>query len=296
MSTASGIDTLPSTTIAGQHQGHRAADGVPARVAEAEGLQHAPEAVVHVQPQGAHRQRVEGGGERVLEAEHDVAEDVALHELGVRGPQREVREVVDDEGRQQRTGPHHRARRVGGLARLPVAVAHRAGRPVREGQGHGRPDVEPHRDEEPPAGDPDALPVQEVLQELAVVVDGLGAEVDLEVADHVPDDESVEHEPARRHHHLLPDGRSEEGRRALHDFSRVGRRARHGPGAHRRGNAEDRIDEAFTKRLYAPEMRGAILSHRTSQSDRFAPSGAGRPSSGRLGRRRLSRGRPGSSR
>ena len=49
----------------------------------------------------------------------------------------------------------------------------------------------------------------------------------------------------------------EEGRRALHVVSRDGRRARHGPDAHQQGNAEECIDEAFTRSLYARAVEQA---------------------------------------
>lgn len=83
-------------------------------MADAEGLKHAPEAMVEVIAEHDHRDDVEKGDRPDLEAINHVVIDVVNVEgaAGMHGAEGEMEKVEDDEGEDDGTGPHHGARSV----------------------------------------------------------------------------------------------------------------------------------------------------------------------------------------
>jgi len=115
----------------------------------------------------------------------------------------EVEDVEDDEGEQHQSGPGHGAGGPGGFLQLLGPVAQRPRLAVLEIQGDGGPGVEPHRREHHQAEHPDALAVDQALEQLGVVVEGLNAHIGLHVAEHVHGDEAEQDEAGDGHDDLL---------------------------------------------------------------------------------------------
>src|SRR5690606_38300536 len=163
---------------AGEAGGEAPAHRVPARVVQAEALDHRPGRVEEVEAQGDVGDDVDERDHRPLEAGHDVAVDVAPHEVGVGRAPGEVGQVPEHEEQDDDAGHPHRAAGDGGglVVALGDVAALGAGPAVDAGQPVGGVDVEEEGQDQ---ADPQQLQRdragedrhQQVAQELAVVVD-----------------------------------------------------------------------------------------------------------------------------
>ena len=125
-------------------------------------------------------------------------------------PGRQVQQVIDDEQGQDHPAPAHGPGRVSGGNRLLGVVTLRTRSPVHKGELDGGGDVQRDADEEDDADRPQEQAVGKQglahrAEERRIGVDGLRAEKDLEVAEHVGDDEADQHKAGDRHHHLFAD-------------------------------------------------------------------------------------------
>ncbi len=105
--TARGIAAKPSHDENGQHRGQLAAEVQPFGLAHAERLEQTPDAVPQVEAQRQHRQQVKHRDRREAQAADEVGVDVPFLEARKHRAGREVKDVVDDEHRQQRAGQSH---------------------------------------------------------------------------------------------------------------------------------------------------------------------------------------------
>src|SRR5215472_6757967 len=83
-------------------------------MADAEGLEHAPQTVIEMVAKHDHRDDVEERNRPHLEAGDDIVIDVVFVEVAARmnGPERKVEKMKNDEGEKDRATPHHGARGV----------------------------------------------------------------------------------------------------------------------------------------------------------------------------------------
>src|SRR5690606_35356610 len=105
---------VPDHDDAGEAGGEAPAYRVPARVVQAEALEHRPGPVEEVEAQGDVGDDVDERYHRPLEAGHDVAVDVAPHEVGVGRAPGEVGQVPEHEEQDDDAGHPHRAAGDGG--------------------------------------------------------------------------------------------------------------------------------------------------------------------------------------
>lgn len=178
-------------------------EGAGFRGGEAEGLEDAGEAVAEVAEEEGHGDDVEGGGWEPAEAVDDHVVDVfgAIGEpvafaggvaVAVADAGGVVEDVVDDEGEDGEAAEDHDAAGAGGLAGGIDGVLAAAGGVVGAGELDGGDDVDAGEGEEADAGDPEEG--AEVVEFFGVGVEGVGACVDEEVAQHVDHEESDEEE------------------------------------------------------------------------------------------------------
>src|SRR4030095_12357449 len=124
---ASGNETFPATTtVANTAAALR--EPFVARMAQPERPQHAPHPVPQVGPQQQHGGDVDERPRKQAEARDHFVVYIALLEARVHRAERQVEQVVDDEGEEEERAPAHGARRVGGLARPPLAAPPPEGR------------------------------------------------------------------------------------------------------------------------------------------------------------------------
>ena|SRR6516162_2068816 len=86
-------------------------------MADAEGLERAPQAVIEMVAEHDHRDDIEERNGPDLEAGDDVVVDVVLVEVAARmnGAEGKVEKMKNDEGEKDRAAPHHGARGVSGV-------------------------------------------------------------------------------------------------------------------------------------------------------------------------------------
>src|SRR5215831_14713234 len=86
-------------------------------MADTEGLEHAPQAVIEMVAKHDHRDDVEQRNGPHLEAGNDVVVDVVFVEAATRmnGPERKVEKMKNDEGVKDGGAPHHGAGGVSGV-------------------------------------------------------------------------------------------------------------------------------------------------------------------------------------
>jgi hypothetical protein len=174
----------------------------------------------------------------------EVAVHLAVFEAVERPAERQVGEVPQHEQHDDRARPPHRpAGEAGDLVVASRLVLHRAGAPVEDRQRVGGMDVGEHGEDQAEPHRPQHVAVwrerhEQLTQALGIDVDvvGLGAfvldrpEIDLEVADHVGDDESDQGDTGDRHDVLLADGGGVEvDQERLAFAARPCRGARHRP-------------------------------------------------------------------
>lgn len=125
-------------------------------MAEAEGLKHAPKAMVEVIAEHGHGDDVKERDGPNLEPEDDIVIDVLLVEGSARmnGTQGELQEVPNNECQDDGAAPHHGARRVGGMDVGLFDVADGAGFALEEPELEGRPNVQGDGEEQGDAGTP----------------------------------------------------------------------------------------------------------------------------------------------
>ncbi len=206
--------------------------------------------------------------------------------VGVEPSPREIGEVEGQEQHHDDPGPTHRA--AGEVRHLVVAgrlVLDRTGLAVQHGQRVGGVDVQQQRADEHQAQTPQEDRAgqdrhEDVAEELAVVVDvvhelvafGDDAEVHLEVADHVPDDEADPDDPGDRHDVLLADcGRVEVADEPLLLRRRLDRGARDGSTAHRLCHWRETTPH---RRTEAQSTSALARSSSALDGERFVSEGA----------------------
>src|SRR4051794_9019261 len=188
----------------------------PVRAVQAERARRALEAVVDVQPQRDHRRDVDD----VLPPVREVLDDVGVGPrlvVAVDGDAgAEVQQAPDDEQPERDATPAHVPSRRRGLEALTPGVPDRTGAEVPPGQLHGRDDVQQHDDEQEGALDPQepgALEHRRAdrAQPVRVVVELLGSEEDLEVAEHVQEQPQDHDHAGDGDDHLFPDRAAPQG-------------------------------------------------------------------------------------
>ena len=181
--------------------------------------------MIEVQAERDHGDDIEGRHPGYLKAPDDIGVDVALEKAprGVDRAGRKVENVDDDEDEEQDAAPTHRASGEGGNLRLTPCVADGTGRAVPERELNGGQHVKHDGREKHYPNDPEHL-VEWAVEEHTISVDSLRTLEDLQIADHVADDEQHTDEAGHRHHRLLADRRIPEGPQPVHDASPVTRR------------------------------------------------------------------------
>lgn len=175
-------------------------------MADAEGLKHAPETVVEVVAQHDHSDDVEERNGPDLKAVNHIVIDVMDFErpAGMNGAKSEMEKVEDDESENDRAGPHHGARSVGGGDVLFFDVADRACFFLQEPQLERRPDVKKDGDEKADARGPEEAGMG--FQSGGIVIELLGGDINLKVAEKVADDKAKQHDARDGHDGFLADG------------------------------------------------------------------------------------------
>ena len=257
--------TFIAVMTAGEAQGEAPPPRVPPRVVQPEALEHRPRPVEEVDAERDVGDEVDRRHAGPAEGGHEVAVGVAADEVGVRRAPGEVGEVEDDEEPDDDAGPAHRAAGgVGGLEVAALLVARAVRSVVHAREAVGRVDVEEEGADQPephqPQGDRAGQDRHEELsQELAVVVEVLGAQVHLQVPDGVGEHEPDDHQTGDRHHPLLADGGAVEGHRpgctsAWLRVHRLGGRAFHRR-RHRSISLHEPRGSLRTEPTWCPEQR-----------------------------------------
>src|SRR5271155_618737 len=119
-------------------------------VAEAERLEHAPEAMIEVIAKHDHGDDIEEGDGPKLEAGDDVVVDVVFVEGAARmnSSKREVQEMEDDESQDDGPAPIHGPGSVGGMEIGFLDVVYGAGVALQAPELKRRPDVEADSNQE----------------------------------------------------------------------------------------------------------------------------------------------------
>jgi hypothetical protein len=189
----------------------------------AEGLQHAPDAVVEVEAECAHRHDIEDGDRPHGKRRHHVLVDREVLELPRPEPDDtpgQVPQVANDEGNQEHSGPAHHSR---GECRLDISfdgVSNGSRSPAHARELDRGGDVKRHAYEQDDPDKPEELPVAErrgthFAEELRVRVDLVRPGEYLEITEHVADHEADKHEAGDRHDDLLADHGAPEGHQAI---------------------------------------------------------------------------------
>ena len=180
-------------------------------MAEAERLEHAPEAVIEVEAEHEHGEDVEERDGPDLKAGDDVVVDVVLipGAAGMDGAEGEVEEMKDDEGEKDGAGPLHGAGGVGGVEILFFDVADGTGAALEEPELERGPDVKDDGDEQSDARAPQES--GERFEIGGIAIDVFGREKDLQVAEQVGDDEAEEDDAGDGHDGFFADGGLPEG-------------------------------------------------------------------------------------
>src|ERR1700676_3489613 len=178
-----------------------------------ERLEHAPDSMIQVQAERRHGHNIEYGygpdgkpGQNIL-VHHQVLELAGLEAHEAAG---KMQEVENNKGRQQQAAPAHRYGAPGCFDILSSFVSHRAGAPIHSGKLDGSCDMEEHAHEKHDPDEPKKLSVPELrptyfAKKSRVGVNFFGAGKNLEVTDHVSDDEQDEHRARYRHHNFFAD-------------------------------------------------------------------------------------------
>ena len=170
---------------------------------DAEGLEHAPEAVTQMQAEQDHGEDVPGGDVPDLEAAYGVGINISFLEATARVYHTcgEMKDVIDDEGEQDGSAPVHGAGGIAGYGVLTFGVSDGAGLGFAKGQSNGSPDMQPNSGEQANADHPQEF--RNAVQKMAVAVELVGSSVDLHVAQHVPDDKGEQDKAGRAHDDFL---------------------------------------------------------------------------------------------
>ena len=180
-----------------------------------ERLYEAGRTVAHVQAEENHRKDVPGRDVPNAEAGDHVVIDVTFFEIGARVDDAggEMEQVIDDKAEEDGTAPIHGTRGVTGDNIFLAGVAFGACGVVTQGEADAGPDVEQHSSEERGADTPEQF--GDAFEKVAVRIDFFGPFVDLQIAEHVADDENEKDHARDGHDRFLAIGGGQEARRAL---------------------------------------------------------------------------------
>src|SRR5271165_1213862 len=175
-------------------------------MAEAERLEHAPEAVIEVIAKHDHGNDVEKRDGPDLEAGDDVVVDIVLVErpAGVNRPEGKMQEVEDYKSGDDWPAPQHGA---GSVSRVEIGlldVTDGPGFALKKPELEGRPNVQADGEEQRDASAPQEG--GDGPEKRGVIINFLGWKVDLEVADQVADHKAEEDEAGDGHDGFLADG------------------------------------------------------------------------------------------
>src|SRR5215475_766058 len=181
---------------------------------EPEGLKHAPEAVIEVIAKHDHSDDVEERDGPNLKAIHNVVVHIVRVERAawMNRAKSEMKKMVDEEYQDDRTAPHHGARRVTRSDVCFPNVGDGARFLLKEPQLERRPDVKNDGDEKRNASSPQRIGV--CLEKCRIVIDFLGGLIDLEIAEQVTNNEAEENQTSDGHDGFLTDGGLPETKRA----------------------------------------------------------------------------------
>ena len=175
-------------------------------MAEAQGLEDAPKAVIEVIAEHDHGDDVEERDGPGLEASDDVIVDVVFDEraAGMNHAKGEVEQVEDDEGEDDRAAPDHGAGGVGGMLVDLFNVGDGASGALKKDKLPGGPDVEEYGDEQGDAGSPEKR--GHGMERGGIGIKFFGGDIDLEVAEEMGDDETEEDNAGDGHDGFFADG------------------------------------------------------------------------------------------
>jgi hypothetical protein len=179
-------------------------------------LEQAVAAVNQVKTHQEHAADVDQRHPGVLEAREHVCVDVAREEGG-RGhapAQREVGEMEEHEGQDQRPRVLHGAGRIREGTRLLALVSHRPRRPPAQNDHRRRVDMHAGRQDHHRTRGPEEK--RGSMQQLPVAVEQVRALEEQQVAEHVLDQEAEQDEARERHQDLDPDGGLQERPQRCH--------------------------------------------------------------------------------
>ena len=202
--------------------------------------------MIEVEAKCHHRCHVQEHHPPNAEAAQHVCVDVGPTVIGEDVERREVQDVEDDEEQQQRTAPSDRPR--GECRDLVLGAA-----PVADGARHqstprelnGGDDVHHNGRDQHDADDPQQLAQRP--QEMRVRVEFGRSEEDLQVAEHVADDEADTEQARHGHDDLLADRRVPERSHRVHAFMRS-RASRLSLELHRLHRVADRVGALAERR------------------------------------------------
>jgi len=192
------------------------------RVADAKGLEHAPETVIEVIAEHDHGDDVEERNGPNLKTGDDVVVDVVFDKrtAGMDGSESEVEEMENDEGENDGAAPDHGAGSIGGVSVDLFRVWDRTGGALETPELRGGPNVQGDGKEQDNASGPEQRP--EIAERLGIVIDFFRREIDLQVAEEMADDKAEENEAGDGHDGLFADGGLPEPQAAGGEINRSG--------------------------------------------------------------------------
>ena len=164
--------------------------------------------MAQVQAEQTDRHDVGNRNRQTLEADDDVRVDIHRRKLGVEGACREMQQMVHNESRHHRTAVIHgpRSERRVGIVLLGIADGTRVlvdPHQLDRGDNMGR-----HAQQKNGACHPEKLHV--ALEEGRILVEPIGAQENLEIAEEVAGDKAEEDRSSQSHYGLFEDRRFEE--------------------------------------------------------------------------------------
>src|SRR5208337_3892047 len=198
-------------------------------VAEAERLEHAPQAVIEVIAKHDHGDDVEERDGPDLEACDHVVVDVVFVEgpAGVHGSEGKVQEMEDQESQDDGPAPQHGPGSVSGIEIGLFDVVDGPGGALQKPELKRRPNVQAYGKEQ---GDPRAPQKGgKRFQRRGVVIDFFGRQEDLQIAEQVADDETEQDEASDGHDRFLADGGLPEMQAAGREVYRGSAHGMYGP-------------------------------------------------------------------
>ena len=116
-------------------------------MADSDGLEHAPDAVAQMHADKDHCNNVGDRGRNHFKPGDEVVIGIKLGEIRMKRAGGQVQQMKDDEGRDDRTAPHHRSRCEAGLHVRPFDIRDRPCLLLQQGKRDRSPDVQHDRND-----------------------------------------------------------------------------------------------------------------------------------------------------